>query len=169
MKTITDKLVAISEKVYEINIDGVWYVDVSDLSDKDKEKVEELTNKIVYDEDYFICDNCGKAHFANNGYVQLPNVIFCPKCMREITINSYYFDTYIALLINNYKMADKYLSDKSLTSIGFKKIHHVYRIGSYEDDNSNPKDILKKYQNYDVIFKIIEQNSFEVEYCIYIR
>ena len=38
MDTI-DELRAI-ENIYEVEIDGVWYVDMTDLSDEDKEKVE---------------------------------------------------------------------------------------------------------------------------------
>ena len=38
---IIDELRAI-ENIYEVEIDGVWYVDMSDLSDEDKEKVEKL-------------------------------------------------------------------------------------------------------------------------------
>ena len=63
----------------------------------------------------------------------------------------------------------KYLSDKILKSIGFKKVSHVYRIGLHEGDNDAPEKILKEYQKFDVIFKILEQNPFEIEYCVYIR
>lgn len=169
MTTIEDRLNAISENIYEVEIDGVWYVDVSDLSDEDKEKVEEITDRIVYSDDYYTCDCCGKAHFLNNGYTHLGYALLCPKCMRNMDESSEYFDTYIDKLINNPNNADKYLTNKILKSIGFKKVSHVYRIGLHEGDNDTPEKIMKEYQKFDVIFKILEQNPFETEYCVYIR
>ena len=62
MDTI-DELRAI-ENIYEVEINGVWYVDTSDLSDEDKEKVEKLTDNTIYCDEYYICDCCGKAHFT---------------------------------------------------------------------------------------------------------
>ena len=165
---IIDELRAI-ENIYEVEIDGVWYVDMSDLSDEDKEKVEKLTDNTTYSDEYYICDCCGKAHFINDGYTHLRDVILCPECMRKLDKSSEYFDIYIDRLINNPENADKYLSDKILKSIGFKKVFHVYRIGLHEGDNDTPEKILKEYQKFDVIFKILEQNPFETEYCVYIR
>ena len=165
---IIDELRAI-ENIYEVEIDGVWYVDMSDLSDEDKIKVEKLTDNTIYSDEYYTCDCCGKAHFINDGYTQLDDVLLCPECMRKLSEDTYYFDEYIDRLINNPKNADKYLSDKILKSIGFKKISHVYRIGLHEGDNDAPEKILKEYQKFDVIFKILEQNPFEIEYCVYIR
>ena len=165
---IIDELRAI-ENIYEVEIDGVWYVDMTDLSDEDKEKVEKLTDNTIYSDEYYICDCCGKAHFTNDGYTQLDSGILCPECMRKLSEDTYYFDEYIERLINNPKNADKYLSDKILKSIGFKKVSHVYRIGLHEGDNDAPEKILKEYQKFDVIFKILEQNPFETEYCVYIR
>ena len=167
MDTI-DELRAI-ENIYEVEIDGVWYVDMTDLSDKDKEKVEKITDNTTYSDEYYICDCCGKVHFINDGYTQLDSGILCPECMKNLTEDSYYFDEYIDRLINNPRNADKYLSDKILKSIGFKKVSHVYRIGLHEGDNDAPEKILKEYQKFDVIFKILEQNPFETEYCVYIR
>lgn len=167
MDTI-DELRAI-KNIYEVEIDGVWYVDMTDLTDEDKEKVEKLADNTIYCEDYYTCDCCGKAHFINNGYTQLDNGILCLECMRKLSEDSYYFDEYIDKLINNLNNADKYLTDKTLKSIGFKKVFHVYRIGLHEDDNDIPEKILKEYQKFDVIFKILEQNPFETVYCIYIR
>lgn len=166
--TITDKLNAI-KNIYEVEIDGVWYVDITDLTDEDKEKVEELVDNTIYAEDYYTCDCCGKAHFINNGYTQLNSSILCPECMRKLSEDSYYFDEYIESIINNPRNADKYLSDKILKSIGFKKVSHIYRIGLHEGDNDTPEKIMKEYQKFDVIFKILEQNPFEIEYCVYIR
>ena len=57
---IIDELRAI-ENIYEVEIDGVWYVDMSDLSDEDKEKVEKLTDNTTYSDEYYICDCCGKS------------------------------------------------------------------------------------------------------------
>lgn len=169
MNTI-DELRAI-KNIYEVEIDGVWYVDMTDLSEEDKEKVEKLADNTIYCEDYYTCDCCGKANFINNGYTQLDDVLLCPECMRKLTKNSdsYHFDEYLERLINNPKNADKYLSDKILKSIGFRKVSHVYKIGLHEGDNGNPEKILKEYQKFDVIFKILEQNPFETVYCIYIR
>ena len=48
-------------------------------------------------------------------------------------------------------------------------ILYKYRIGLHEGDNDAPEKILKEYQKFDVIFKILEQNPFETEYCVYIR
>lgn len=169
MDTI-DELRAI-ENIYEVEIDGVWYVDMSDLSDEDKIKVEKLTDNTIYSDEYYTCDCCGKAHFINDGYTQLDDVLLCPECMRKLTKNSdsYHFDEYIDRLINNPKNADKYLSDEILKSLGFRKVSHVYRVGLHEGDNDTPEKILKEYQKFDVIFKILEQNPFEIEYCVYIR
>lgn len=167
MNTI-DELRAI-KNIYDVKIDDVWYVDISDISDEDKEKVEELVDNTIYTEDYYTCDCCGKAHFINNEYTQLDSGILCPKCMRKLSKDSYYFDEYIKSLINNPNNADKYLSDKILKSIGFKKVFHIYRIGLHEGDNDIPEKIMKEYQKFDIIFKILEQNSFEIEYCVYIR
>lgn len=167
MNTI-DELRA-NENIYEVEIDGVWYVDITYLTDEDKEKVEKLTNNTIYCDDYYTCDCCGKAHFIDDDYTQLDDAILCPECMRNLDESFDYFDEYINRLINNPKNADKYLSDKILKSIGFKKVSHVYRIGLHEGDNDAPEKILKEYQKFDVIFKILEQNPFETEYCVYIR
>ena len=165
---IIDELRAI-ENIYEVEIDGVWYVDITYLTDEDKEKVEKLTNNTIYCDDYYTCDCCGKAHFMNDDYIQLDDAILCPECMRNLDESFDYFDEYINRLINNPENADKYLSDKILKSIGFKKVSHVYRIGLHEGDTDAPEKILKEYQKFDVIFKILEQNPFETEYCVYIR
>lgn len=167
MNTI-DELRAI-KNIYEVEIDGVWYVDMTDLSDEDKIKVEKLTNNTIYSDDYYICDCCNKAHFLNNGYTYLCDITICPECMRNIHQSSDYFDEYLKSLINNPENADKYLSDRVLKSIGFKKVSHVYRVGLHEGDNDTPEKILKEYQKFDVIFKILEQNPFETVYCVYIR
>ena len=72
-----------------ININGKSYIDITDLSDEDKIKVE--TTNTVSHEDYFKCDCCNKLVFVNDGYVQFEDAILCPNCMRDLTINSPHF------------------------------------------------------------------------------
>ena len=110
-----------------ININGKSYIDVTDLSDEDKIKIE-TTNVVSY-EDYFKCDCCNKLVFVNDGYVQFEDAILCPNCMRNITIDSPHFKEYLDMIINNPEFADKYLTHSFLESLGFAREPGIYEIG----------------------------------------
>ena len=144
-----------------ININGKLYVDVTDLSDEDKIKIE-TTNVVSY-EDYFKCDCCNNLGFVNDGYVQFEDAILCPDCMRNITIDSPHFKEYLDMIINNPEFADKYLTHSFLESLGFTREPGIY--------DCSPKETLKYYrkQGFDVIFRVIKHGIFTTSYCIYIR
>ena len=138
------------------------YIDVSSASDSDKAQIEKSTTDVVSNEDYFVCDCCDRYVFINDGYVQFKDIILCPDCMRDMTVDSPYFKEYLDMIINNPKFADKYLTHTLLKSLGFKRTPHFYK--------DNPEKILNKYnkQGYDVIFRIYEQYGFEFSYYVYI-
>lgn len=117
------------------------YIDVSSASDK--AQIEKSTTDYV---------------FINDGYVQLKDIILCPDCMRDMTVDSPYFKEYLDMII---KFADKYLTHTLLKSLGFKRTPCFYK--------DNPEKILNKYnkQGYDVIFRIYEQYGFEFSYYVY--
>ena len=144
-----------------ININGKSYIDVTDLSDEDKIKVE-TTNVVSY-EDYFKCDCCNKLVFVNDGYVQFENAMLCPDCMRNITIDSPHFKEYLGMIINNPEFADKYLTHSFLESLGFTREPGIY--------DCSPNETLKYYNKngFDVIFRVIKHGIFKTYYCIYIR
>ena len=144
-----------------ININGKSYIDVTDLSNEDKIKVE-TTNTVSY-EDYFKCDCCNKLFFVNDGYVQFEDAILCPNCMRNLTINSPHFDEYLSMIINNPNFADKYLTHSYLESLGFTREPGIY--------DCSPNETLKYYNKngFDVIFRVIKHGIFTTSYCIYIR
>lgn len=146
-----------------ININGKSYIDITDLSDEDKIKVEKSTTNVVSYEDYFKCDCCNKLVFVNDGYVQFEDAILCPNCMRDLTINSPHFTEYLDMIINNPNFADKYLTHSLLKSLGFDREPGIY--------DCNPNETLKYYNKngFDVIFRVIKHGIFKTSYCIYIR
>lgn len=140
------------------------YIDVSSASDSDKAQIEKSTTDVVSNEDYFVCDCCDRYVFINDGYVQLKDIILCPDCMRDMTVDSPYFKEYLDMIINNPKFADKYLTHTLLKSLGFAREPGIY---NYDCSHNEIKYYNK--QGYDVIFRVIKHDIFKTSCCIYIR
>ena len=113
------------------------------------------TTDVVSSEDYFVCDCCDRYVFIND--VQLKDIILCPDCMRDMTVDSPYFKEYLDMIINNPKFADKYLTHTLLKSLGFKRTPCFYK--------DNPEIVEARIT--DPVLRNIECSGDRSGYLIY--
>ena len=182
-----ERINAIDKNAFLVTIEGGEYVDVSDCSDDNAKKIDELLRDIfedgdeaietVYADSYFYCDHCNKNKWLDNGYTSYIRVVnetaVCTECLENAESDNeelaeYYFDE----LLNNPHRANEFLSDEYLQEQGFEKVHEYHTCGYYRDnDNINPASVLEREQKrgYDVIFQLCSSNPFETEYTFWKR
>lgn len=149
-------------------------IDTSDVRypDSDDGYVDFATEeKWEYDDETFICDDCGKLfrygdYYAN--YFVGDGFILCTDCMREEP------ETYLETLINDPTHANTLLDEGELEKAGFERVGEKYENGLYEGMNDDPKKILGKIlnenPNAEVVFNIVKTyNPFATTFTTYIR
>ena len=185
---LINKINAIDENAYLVTIESGEYIDISDCSRENMEKIENILRnyfedggeniEIVYADSYFYCEHCNKNKWLDNGYTSYMRIVDetcgCTECLADAEKNNtdlaeLYFDN----LINNPNTANEFLSTDFLEEHGFyRNGRRAHAVGYYGyNDNVRPETILETEQKNgnDVIFDIISRNPFECEYCYYVR
>ena len=184
---LMNKINAIDKNAFLVTIEDGKYVDISDCSDDNAEKIDELLRNMfedggenietVYCDAYFYCEYCNENKWAEGGYTSYVRIVnetaVCTECLKNAESNNeelaeYYFDE----LLNNSHKANEFLSDEYLQEQGFEKAHEYHTCGYYRDnDNINPASVLEREQKrgYDVIFQLCSSNPFETEYTFWKR
>ena len=182
-----ERINSIDKNAFLVTIEGGEYVDVSDCSYDNAEKIENMLRDMfedgdenietVYYDNYFYCEHCNENKWLNNGYTSYIRIInetaVCTECLKNAErdneeLAEYYFDE----LLNNPHKANEFLSDEYLQEQGFEKVHEYHTCGYYRDnDNINPASVLEREQKrgYDVIFQLCSSNPFETEYTFWKR
>ena len=182
------KINAIDENAFLVTIESGEYVDVTECKDGNAEKIETMLRDMleeggeaietVYSDSYFYCEHCNKNKWSDNGYTSYMRIVdetyVCTDCLAWAEQNNAdlaerYFDN----LINNPNTANEFLSDEYIKKRGFFRAgHRVHAVGYYSrNDNIHPEKVLEEEQKdgNDVIFDIIDKNSFECVYRWYVR
>ena len=182
------KINAIDKNAFLVTIGSGEYVDVTECKDDNAEKIENMLRdtlkdgganiEIVYADSYFYCDYCNENKWIDNGYTSYVRIVnevcVCTECLADAEKNNtdsaeWYFDE----LINNPNKANESLSDEFFNERGFFRAgRRVHAVGYYSsNDNIRPEKVLEEEQKEgnDVIFDIIDQNSFECVYRWFVR
>ena len=182
------KINAIDENAYLVTIEGGEYVDISECKHENIDAIENTLRdyfedggenmETVYADSYFYCEYCNENKWLDNGYTSYMRVVgeecVCTECLADAEENNtdlaeLYFDN----LINNPHTANEFLSDEYLEKFGFFRAgHRAHAVGYYSrNDNVRPEKVLEEEQKdgNDVIFDIIDQNSFECVYRWFVR
>ena len=185
---LMSKIDAIDENAYLVTIEGGEYVDVTECKDDNAEKIENMLHDIlkdggenietVYADSYFYCEYCNENKWTDNGYTSYMRIVgevyVCTECLADAEENNtdlaeLYFDN----LVNNPNTANEFLSDEFFYERGFFRVgHRVHAVGYYSrNDNVHPEKVLEEEQKNgnDVIFDIIDHNSFECVYRWFVR
>ena len=184
-----ERINAIDKNAFLVTIEGGEYVDISECSYNNAEKINELLRNMfedgdeeaietVYNDNYFYCDVCGKNKWSDNGYNSYMRIIdetfVCTGCLADAEENNTDLaELYLDSLVNNPNTANEFLSDEFLEEHGFYRSgRRVHAVGFYRDnDNVRPEKVLEEEQkdDNDVIFDIVSNNPFECEYRWYVR
>ena len=185
---LMNKIHAIDENAFLVTIESSEYVDVTECKDGNAEKIETMLRDMleeggeaietVYSDSYFYCEYCNENKWSDNGYTSYMRVVnevcVCTECLADAEENNAdlaerYFDN----LINNPNTANEFLSTDFLEEHGFCRVgHRVHAVGYYSrNDNIRPEKVLEEEQKdgNDVIFDIIDKNSFECVYRWFVR
>ena len=181
---LMDALQAIDENAFLVTIESDEYVDVTECKGGNAEKIETMLEEggeaieTVYSDSYFYCEHCNKNKWSDNGYTSYMRIVdetyVCTDCLAWAEQNNAdlaerYFDN----LINNPNTANEFLSTDFLEEHGFCRVgHRVHAVGYYSrNDNIRPEKVLEEEQKEgnDVIFDIIDKNSFECIYRWFVR
>ena len=186
--TLMRKINEIDKNAFLVTIESGEYVDVTECKDDNAEKIETMLHdilkdggeaiEIVYSDEYFYCEYCNENKWLDNGYTSYMRIVdetcVCTKCLADAEENNtdlaeLYFDN----LVNNPNTANEFLSDEFFYERGFFRVgHHVHAVGYYSrNDNVHPEKVLEEEQKNgnDVIFDIIDHNSFECVYRWFVR
>ena len=185
---LMNKINAIDENAYFVIIEEGNYIDVSDCSRENVEKIENVLRdyfedggeniETVYADSYFYCDVCRRNKWSDNGYNSYMRIVdgmyACTDCLADAEqSNTDLAEAYFDELLNNPNNANEFLSDEFLEKRGFYRSgRRVHAVGFYSDnDNVHPEKVLEAEQKdgNDVIFDIISSNPFECEYRWYVR
>ena len=181
---LMNKINAIDENAFLVTIEGGEYVDISDCSYDNAEKIEELLRdmfedneviEMVYNDCYFYCEYCNENKWAGGGYTSYMRIVnetaVCTECLKNAeSDNEELAECYFDELLNNPHRANEFLSDEYLQEQGFEKVHEYHTCGYYRDnDNIDPASVLEREQKrgYDVIFQLCSSNPFETEYTFW--
>ena len=181
---LMNKINAIDENAFLVTIEGGKYVDISDCSYDNAEKIEELLRdmfedneviEMVYNDCYFYCEYCNENKWAGGGYTSYMRIVnetaVCTECLTNAeSDNEELAECYFDELLNNPHRANEFLSDEYLQEQGFEKVHEYHTCGYYRDnDNIDPASVLEREQKrgYDVIFQLCSSNPFETEYTFW--
>ena len=185
---LMNKINAIDENAYLVTIENGEYLDISECSDDNAEKIETMLRDMlekdgeaietVYSDNYFYCEYCNKNKWLDNGYTSYMRIVdetcVCTKCLADAEENNtdlaeLYFDN----LVNNPNTANEFLSDEYLEEHGFFRAgRRAHAVGYYSrNDNIHPEKVLEAEQKdgNDVIFDIIDHNPFECVYRWFVR
>ena len=178
----------IDENAFLVTIEGGEYVDVSECSYDNAEKIENMLRDMfedggenietVYDDAYFYWEYCNENKWAGGDYTSYMRIVsetcVCTDCLADAEENNtdlaeLYFDE----LLNNSHKANEFLSEDFFNKRGFyRNSGRVHAVGFYSDnDNVRPEKVLEEEQKdgNDVIFEIVGNNPFECEYRWYVR
>ena len=177
------KIDEIDKNAFLVTIESGEYIDVTECKDGNAEKIENVLRDMfkdggehietVYADSYFYCEYCNENKWLDNGYTSYMRIVgdmyACTDCLADAEENNtdlaeQYFDN----LINNPNTANEFLSDEYIKKRGFFRAgRRVHAVGYYSrNDNIHPEKVLEEEQKdgNDVIFDIIDKNSFE---CVY--
>ena len=151
------------EEVYdymsEANLDGkpfyiIW--DISEIekilgTDGDRSVTEDILTDVLgdnwgYEDDWRMCDSCGKALYYMDGdyWIDYDNgETVCSDCLSEH--QGYQMD-YIDHLMNNYEECNNFISDDTLRSFGWIKLDGVYA-NDYYGHSDSPRAIMDRLNN----------------------
>jgi len=114
-----------------------------------------LGNNWGYEDDWRMCDNCGKALYYYSGDYWLDysdGTTLCSDCLRN---NRQYQKFYIDFLKNNANECNQFLEDSILRELGWIKLEGTYA-NDYYGNNDNPERIMdeltERYPNINFIF-----------------
>ena len=178
----------IDKNAFLVTIESGEYIDVTECKDDNAEKIESALRDIfedggehietVYTDSYFYCEYCNENKWLDNGYTSYMRIVgevcVCTECLADAEQNNtdlaeLYFDN----LINNPNTANEFLSTDFLEEHGFyRNGHRVHAVGYYSrNDNVRPEKVLEEEQKdgNDVVFEIIDKNSFECVYRWFVR
>ena len=185
---LMERINAIDKNAFLVTIESDEYVDISECSDDNAEKIEAMLRDMfkdggepietVYSDCYFYCEYCNENKWIDNGYNSYMRVVneacVCTECLADaeqnnIDLAELYFDN----LINNPNTANEFLSDEFFYERGFFRAgRRAHAVGYYSrDDNVHPEKVLEEERKHgnDVVFDIIDKNLFECTYKWYVR
>ena len=185
---LMNEINAIDENAYLVTIESDEYVDISECKYENIDAIENMLRdyfedggeliETVYSDCYFYCEYCNENKWTEGGYTSYMRIVdetcVCTKCLADAEENNtdlaeLYFDN----LINNPNTANEFLSDEFFYERGFFRVgHRVHAVGYYSrNDNIRPEKVLEEEQKdgSDVIFDIIDHNSFECVYRWFVR
>ena len=185
---LIERINAIDKNAFLVTIESDEYVDISECSDDNAEKIEAMLRDMfkdggepietVYSDCYFYCEYCNENKWTEGDYTSYMRIVdetcVCTKCLADAEENNtdlaeLYFDN----LVNNPNTANEFLSDEYLEERGFFRAgRRTHAVGYYSrDDNVHPEKVLEEEQKHgnDVVFDIIDKNLFECTYKWYVR
>ena len=164
MKDIPEVKQAIEDYKYDVDNRDDWYIELAVDGDE----------HWAYDDQGFLCCECYKWHWYDNGgygyanYFVGDGYILCEDCIKEDP------EPYLESMINCPTKANTIFDSSELIDLGFERVNTTAYANGWYGRSDDPKEIYDKareeYPDAELLFSIKKTyNPFETEFYLFVR